>query len=103
MKEPGPRFPHDEEREHSDRADEKIGHRIAGAEKEHKTADQRSCRCTDIVARGEPAETRAASSLGEARYVGCSDRREDRGRKAVNKAEGEQRPGIANKGIEERR
>ena len=94
---------HDKQRQHADRAGQEISQRVAGTEIKHETADQRSCRCPDIVTRGIPAEARATSGLGEARDIGRRDRRENRGREAVNETEGEQRRGACNERIKERR
>ena len=93
---------HDEKRQHPDSPDQKVGHRIAGAKVEHETADQRPSRRSNIVARGEPAEACTASGLGEARDIGRSDRREDGGREAMNKAESKQRPWVTDEWVEER-
>src|SRR5438445_2189671 len=94
---------HHDERQHAERADGEIGHRIAGGEIQDEAAREGPRGCADVVGRREPAEPSATPPFGEASHIGRGNRREDRGGEAVNKAEREQRPGIVDERIEERR
>src|SRR5262249_59073857 len=64
---------------------------------------ERPRRGAEVVCGREPTEPSAPPALAETRNVGGGDGREDRGREAMHETQRQQRPGIMDEWIKERR